>query len=70
MIVSQTKEIAPVLTSLVLNVRLTTFSTPHMSHVALMKLIAIFVIICRSVYQNNSNYISLFIIIYLYSAGA
>lgn len=36
---------------------------------ALLKLVAIPVIICRSVYLNNSNYILLLIGMYLYSAG-
>lgn len=35
-----------------------------------MKLIAIFLIICRSTHQNNSNYFSLLVVIYLYSVDA
>ena len=69
-IVSQAKETALLLTSLVLNVGPTTFSTPHTSHVVSMKLVAILVIMCRSANQNNSNYIPLLIAMYLYSAGA
>lgn len=34
-----------------------------------MKLVAILVLICRLAHQNNSNYISLSIAIYLYLAG-
>lgn len=40
------------------------------SHLASMKLLTIFVIICRSTHGNNNNYISLFVIIYIYSVGA
>lgn len=69
-IVSQAKEKAPLLTSLVLSIGPTTFSTPHTSHLALMKLVTILVIMCRSAHQNNSNYIPLLIAMYLYSAGA
>ena len=35
-----------------------------------MKLVTILVIICRLVHQNNSNYIPLFVAMYLYSASA
>lgn len=68
-IVSQAKEIVPLLTSLVFSVS-PTLNTPHTSHVASMKLVAILVIICKSTHRNNSNYIPLFIAMYLYSAGA
>lgn len=40
------------------------------SHLALIKLLAVFVIICKSAHRNNSNYISLFMAIYLYSTEA
>lgn len=38
-------------------------------HQALMKLLTILVVICRSAYQNTSNYILLLMAIYLYSAS-
>ena len=40
------------------------------SHLALMKLLAVFIIMCRSAHRNNSNYIPFLVIMYLYSAGA
>lgn len=39
-------------------------------HLVLMKLIAVVTILCYSTYQNNSNYLLLFIGFYLYSMGA
>lgn len=35
-----------------------------------MKVVAIFVILCRSAHQNASNYFPLLVAIYLYLAGA
>lgn len=69
-IVSRAKETASLLISLVLSVRPTTFSTPHMPYVALMKHVAICVIMCRLVHRNNRNYILFLIAMYLYSTGA
>lgn len=44
--------------------------TSHLAfYQASMKLLTILVDICRSVYQNISNYIPLFMAMYLYSAG-
>lgn len=40
------------------------------SHLVSIKLIAILVILCRSAHQNNSNYFSLFLTLYLYFASA
>lgn len=40
------------------------------SHQASMKLLTIFIVMCRLVYQNNSNYIPFFIAIYLNLASA
>lgn len=34
-----------------------------------MKFVAILAILCRSAHQNNSNYLPLFVALYLYSAG-
>ena len=34
-----------------------------------MKLVAMLVILCRSTYRNNGNYLPLLIPLYLYSAG-
>lgn len=38
-------------------------------HLPSIKLIAIFVILCKLAHQNNNNYILLFIAIYLYLFG-
>lgn len=48
-IVSQVKEVAPLMTSFVFSMGLITitFSTPLTSHLALIKLVVIFVIMCR-----------------------
>lgn len=69
-IASQTKETVSLLISLVLSFETTTLSTPYTSYVASIKLIAIFIIMCASAHQNNSNYILLFIAMYFYSASA
>lgn len=50
MIISQIKEIATLLISLILNIELTNFSVPHKFYRISMKLIAILKILCRSVY--------------------
>ncbi len=67
--VANTKKITLLLTSLVLSI-VSLSKLTVTSHLALMKLLAIFVIFCRSTYQNNSNYFLLLIPIYLYSARA
>lgn len=67
-IVGQAKETAPLLSSLVLGVGPTS-RHEKVSHLGDMKLVGIFVILCRSVHWNNSNYIPLMIALYLYSAG-
>lgn len=38
-------------------------------HLISMKVVAVLVILCRSAHRNNSNYFSLLIALYLYSAG-
>lgn len=68
-IVFEAKELAPMMTSLVLSVGPTSRS-PLTSHLASMKLLAILVIICRSAHRNNSNYVPLLVVMYMYSAGA
>ncbi len=68
-VVLEAKDIAPMMNSLVLGVGPTSRSSLT-SHLASMKLLAILVIICRSAHQNNSNYIPLFVAMYMYSAGA
>lgn len=56
------------ITSLVFDVGLT--STRLLtSYLALIKLLVIFVIICQSTCGKNTNYISLLVAIYIYSAG-
>lgn len=69
-IVNQPKETTSLLMSSVLSVGLTTFLTSVTTYPTSMKLVAIFVILCILAHQNNSNYISLLIAMYLYSAGA
>lgn len=39
------------------------------SHLAAISIISVLVILCRSANENNSNYISLFIALYLYLFG-
>lgn len=68
-VVSEAKELAPMMTSLVLGVGPTSKS-PLSSHLSSMKLLAILVIICRSAHRNNSNYVPLLVAMYMYSAGA
>lgn len=68
-IVGQAKETAPLLSSLVLGVGPTSCHE-KVSHLGDMKLVGIFIILCRSAYWNNNNYVSLMITLYLYSAGA
>lgn len=47
----------------------TIFSTLLIFYLVSIKLIIILVIICRLVYQNNSNYLLLIMTMYLYSAS-
>lgn len=68
-IVSQTKEKSTLMTSVILSVSLLTTLTPSIFHLTFMKLVAILVIMCKSAYQNNSNYFPFFVIIYLYSTN-
>lgn len=69
MMITNTKEKAPLLTSLVQSVGPLSKSAMTF-HLASMKLLAIFVILCRSAHRNNSNYFPLLVAIYLYSAEA
>lgn len=65
-IVSWVKEIPLLSTSFVLSIKsiiLTTFITIYL---AFIKLVAIFMILYVLIYQNNSNYITLLIAMYLY----
>lgn len=65
------KKTSPLLTSLILNIGLiiTTSITLLTVYFALMKLVTIFVIICRLIHLNNSNYLPLLITIYFYFAS-
>lgn len=56
------------ITSLVFDVGLTSIRLLT-SYLALIKLLIIFVIICQSTCRKNTNYISLLVAIYIYSAG-
>lgn len=71
-IVVQAKDQAPLLTDIILAVRPVCNHILSSSSLYLvnMKLMAVFVIFCRTVYQNNSNYLLLLIALYLYSTGA
>lgn len=62
-------EKAPLISSLVFSVR-PTRTTRLPGHAVTMKLVGIFVILCRSAHRNNSNYLPLMIALYLYFAGA
>ena len=68
-IVNQAKETAPLLISLVLSVGPTSRS-PLTFHLVSIKLVTILVILCRSAYRNNSNYVPLLVAMYLYFADA
>lgn len=72
-IVSKTKEIASLITSMVLGMSSNSnaYLTSHLaSYQALMKLLTIFVVICKLAHWNTSNYIPLLVAMYLYLAGA
>lgn len=64
--VSQAKAIALLLTSLILSIRPTTTLTSTTMYLLSIKLVTIFVVLLKLAYQNNSNYIPLFITMYLY----
>lgn len=67
-IVNQVKEIVLLIISIILSLR--SNSNIYLTiHLISMKLLAILRIIYRSAYRNNSNYISLLMAMYLYSAG-
>lgn len=67
---AQTKRTASLLSSLVLSVGPTTSIQNQTSNLSNIKLITIFIILYRLAYQNNSNYLSLLIRLYLYFARA
>ena len=67
-VVEKAKSKAPMISSMVFGVGLSSRNLP--SHLMTMKLIAILVILCRSAYRNNGNYILLLIGLYFHSAGA
>lgn len=65
-IVLEVKYIVLIMTSLVLSIGF--LSKSYLTfHLVLIKFLIILVIICMLAYQNNFNYISLFIAIYIYS---
>ena len=68
----QAKDQAPLLTDIILAVGPACNRTlsSSSSHLVNMKLVAVFVILCRTAHRNNSNYLPLLIALYLYSAGA
>ena len=68
-IIFEAKELALMMTSLVLGVGPTSRSLLTF-HLASMKLLAILVIIYRSAHQNNSNYVLFLVAMYIYSANA
>lgn len=67
------KEAAPLLIGLILGAEPTSASYARISirlHFSNIKVVAVLLIICRSAYCNNSNYLPLFIALYLYSTKA
>lgn len=69
-VVAQAKATVLLLSSLVLNVGPTISIKNQISNLNSIKLIAIFVIFYKLVYQNNSNYLLFIIGLYLYSVRA
>lgn len=67
-IIFKVKKLVPIMTSLIFSVS-PILKNPLTSHLASIKLLAIFVITNKSVYWNNNNYIPLFVAIYIYSAS-
>ena len=67
-IISVAKDTALLLASFLLGIRPTSFlrQIKHLN----TKLIAVLAILYRSVHRNNSNYLPLFVTLYLYFAGA
>lgn len=68
-IVNQAENTVPILSSLVKNIG-SILRLAMTSHLVFMKFVAILIILYRSAHWNNSNYISLFIALYLYLADA
>ena len=68
-IINQTKKTAPLITSMILSLRFNS-DTRLTSHLVSMKLLAVLVIMCKSAYWNNSNYLSFLVAMYFYLAGA
>lgn len=68
-IVDQTKETILLVISFILGIDLTSKSLLIFLLVS-VKFVVIFIIFCKFAHQNNSNYILLLVIIYLYFAGA
>lgn len=67
-IVAQAKATALLLLSLVLSVGPTISIKDQASNFSNMKSVAIFIIFCKSIYENNSNYLPFIIGLYLYFA--
>lgn len=68
-IINQAKEIAPLITSIILSLR-SNSNICLTSHLASIKLLAVLIFMCRSAHRNNSNYIPLLVAMYLYLARA
>ena len=66
-IVNQAKKTAPLIINMMLSLR-SNSDTCLTSYFSSMKLLAVFVIMCGSAHWNNSNYIPLFVAMYLYLA--
>lgn len=72
-ILSQAETTAPLISSLVQSVGFSSGFSSRSATAAqllLIKLVAILVILCKTVHKNNSNYFPLLVALYLYSAGA
>lgn len=71
MIITDAKKSAPFSSGFVLGAGLISCAKTSIGlHLADMKVVAVLSILCRSAHRNNNNYLSLFIALYLYSAGA
>lgn len=69
-IITNIKMSVPLLSGFVLAARLISYAKTSIGlHLADMKVVAIFSILCKLAHQNNSNYLPLFIVLYLYSAS-
>lgn len=67
-ITTTAKENAPMLSKMITSIGPSRNS--QSTHLMAMKIVAVLVILCRTAHRNNSSYLPLLIVLYLYSAGA